>query len=341
MAEINQEKAEVNARIVYWGVEGGGKTTNIRSIFGKLRPDHRGEFRQRPTPLDPTVTYDCLPIELGEIAGLRTQLQIIGVPGAPEHAPTRKALLDQVDGVVFVVDAQRDRIDENLASFEELREAFGDYGRSLSELPLVVQYNKRDLADPFALEELHRRLDLSGTAAFEAVATDGVSVLQTLTTISKRVIRVLRQQAEEALASSTEESLQEGLEEDAAPSDADPPHPQPAEDAPQAGLTSESVPLETTLRTEESHPDADSIELTAVETESLLDSSFDELTDGLDAEVELPGLDASFSIVSVGQAERVGPRSVRLPLVLEEAGGGRLDLALRVSLDDAGGAGES
>jgi signal recognition particle receptor subunit beta len=164
-------------------------------IHAKLRSDHRGELREVPTRLDPSVSYEMLPIELGEIAGVRTRIQIIAVPGGPEQGPTRKQLLDKVDAVVFVVDAQRDRIDANVACFEELRRALAAYGRALESVPMVIQYNKRDLADPFALEELHRKLDIRGAGAFEAVATEGTGVLQTLTTVSKRVIRARREHA--------------------------------------------------------------------------------------------------------------------------------------------------
>jgi len=193
MAETNAERGEVNARIVYWGIEGSGKSTNLQAIHAKLRPDHRGRLEQLPTRLDPTAVYDRLPIELGEIAGVRTRIQIVAVPGASEHAPTRKQLLDRVDGVVFVVDARRERIDENVVAFEELRSALGAYGRRLEQVPLVVQYNKQDLSDPYVLEELHRKLDVRGAAVFEAVAREGAGVLQTLTTISKRVVRTLRE----------------------------------------------------------------------------------------------------------------------------------------------------
>ncbi len=182
----------VDARIVYWGIEGAGTSTNLRVIHAKLRPDHRGNLERIPTRLDPTVAYDRLPIELGEIAGIRTRIQIVAVPGESEHAPTRKGLLDRADGIVFVVDARRERIDENVAALAELRSALAAYGRSLETVPLVVQYNKHDLSEPYVLEELYRKLDVHGAAAFEAVAAEGVGVLQTLTTISKRVVRTLR-----------------------------------------------------------------------------------------------------------------------------------------------------
>ncbi|HME71575.1 MAG TPA: ADP-ribosylation factor-like protein [Myxococcota bacterium] len=202
MAEPAPAQPNVNARIVYWGAPGSGKTANLRMIHAKLRSDHRGELREVPTRIDPSVSYEMMPIELGEIAGVRTRIQIIAVPGGPEQGPTRKQLLDKVDAVVFVVDAQRDRIDANVACFEELRRALAAYGRALESVPMVIQYNKRDLADPFALEELHRKLDIRGAGAFEAVATEGTGVLQTLTTVSKRVIRARRGQTAEAATAS-------------------------------------------------------------------------------------------------------------------------------------------
>lgn len=191
--EERRDAAEVNARIVYWGIPGAGKRTNLRVIHAKLRPDHRGELRELPTRLDPTVHYALLPIELGEVGGVRTRIQVLTAPSGAEQAPTRKQLLDRADGVVFVADAQRERLSENLACFDELRSALAAYGRPLDRVPLVIQYNKRDLSDPYVLEELHRKLGMRGVAAFEAVARDGTAVLQTLTTISKRVIRHRRE----------------------------------------------------------------------------------------------------------------------------------------------------
>jgi hypothetical protein len=131
MAQVSRDSGTVNARILYWGVEGSGKSTNLRVIHQKLRPDHRGELQVRRTPLDPTVSYEVLPIELGDVGGQRTRIEVASVPGAADQAPTRKQLLDRVDGVVFVIDAQPRRIDDNLASFDELRAALGAYGRSL------------------------------------------------------------------------------------------------------------------------------------------------------------------------------------------------------------------
>jgi signal recognition particle receptor subunit beta len=192
MARVLAEGAEVNARIVYWGVEGAGKRTSLTKVSAKLRSDHRGELLETPTPMDPSVGYTVLPIELGEIAGMRTRIELVAVPGGPEHRATRKHLLDQVDGVVLVLDAQASRADENVVIVDELRKSLADYAVPLDELPLVVQYNKRDLSDAYAIDELHRRTGLGNASVFETVATEGTGVLQALSTISKKVIRSLR-----------------------------------------------------------------------------------------------------------------------------------------------------
>ncbi len=297
------DSSAVNARIVYWGAEGAGKRTNLRVIHAKLRPDHRGELRQLPTRLDPTVTYATLPIELGEVGGVRTRIQIVAVPGEREHAPTRKQLLDRTDGVVLVLDARREKLAENLASFEELKGALAAYGRRVDEMPLVVQYNKRDLADPYALEDLHRKLAMRGVAAFEAVAKDGTGVLQTLTTISKRVIRHLRDRADEAAAPPAPRAATPTAKPASAPSAdaatqvrlAPPPvAPAPARPAPPPGVTqlidraafeaSLSAPAAKPLAAmpvvspEDSSPDLHAAPATfadtVAETESLFDAGF-------------------------------------------------------------------
>jgi mutual gliding-motility protein MglA len=312
--------AEVNARIVYWGVTGAGKRTNLRVIHAKLRPDHRGELRELPTRLDPTVTYCMLPIELGEVSGVRTRIQVLTAPSGPEQAPTRKQLLDRVDGVVFVADARRERLSENLACFEELRAALAAYGRSPERVPLVIQYNKRDLSDPYALEELHRKLGLRGVAAFEAVAREGGAVLQTLTTISKRVIRHRREETErEAAASATRPA----------------PSPPPgttqflvrmAEPEPEvgAGLTPELLA---------SDPGDGAAETTAA-AEAFFEPSFREATQLAAPEPE-PALapDRLLHVESLGTPSLAGPQSVHVPVRVRDAKGRTREISLRIQIE--------
>ncbi len=348
MAKLSPEAHEVNARIVYWGVEGAGKRTSLEGVYRKLRPDHRGEMRELPTRLDPSVTFTVLPIELGVVGGLRTRIEMIAVPGAPEHAPTRKQLLDQVDGIVLVVDCQRERAEENLASLEELSKALADYGRSIDEIPLVVQYNKRDLSDAFVTEELHRRLGLADATVFEAVANEGTGLLQALSTISKKVIRALREQSLGAARA----PLAPEPEPDEAPS------PAPSldtDDAPDAGDADDALDLgdpldggdaldagdaldprgalEDAILAEADHPERELAERGARAAESLLrDQPWHHGPD----ELEVPRgarVGEGLVIVSVGEASRVDERSVRVPIVLGDDDGETSTLVLTLRLD--------
>jgi hypothetical protein len=350
MAEFGREDTEVKARIVYWGIEGSGKSTNAQVIHSKLRPDHRGELRTVPTRIDPTVTYDALPIELGQVGDVRTRIQILTVPGAPEHAPSRKQLLDEVDGIVFVVDTQRDRIDENIASLEELRSALASYGRSLEEIPLVVQYNKRDQSDPYALEELHRKLGMQSVAAFEAVATSGTGVLQTLTTISKRVIRHLRKRstadpapaAETAPVELAEPTPPPGTSQilETAAASLDPPATLP--DAPtkwdEENLDA-SAALDPALVYDEDHPDGEAIEAVATETEAAFEPSFQQVTVELEASSTMgskPNASAEMETIhieSIGEARQTGSGAVQIPILLRDEAGRSLAISLRVEIE--------
>jgi signal recognition particle receptor subunit beta len=357
MAEFGREGAEVRARIVYWGIEGSGKSTNVQVIQSKLRPDHRGELRAVPTRLDPTLTYDVLPIELGQIGGVRTRIQIITVPGAAEHAPTRKQLLDQVDGIVFVVDTRRERIEENLSSLEELRGALSSYGRALEEIPLVVQYNRRDQSDPYVLEELHRKLSMRSVAAFEAVATSGTAVLQTLTTISKRVIRHLRERVDGDRAP---EATTESAPSEPEPAQTTPAEPAPVPAAPPPGVSqlletavtspaepaadldgsvAESAAVDPAILYDEDHPDRAAIEATAAEAEATFEPSFQQVTVELEAptrvelDEDVPPTMGAIRIDSVGQTQQTGSGAVRIPIVLRDETGRSLAISLMVEID--------
>jgi len=348
----------VDARIVYWGIEGAGTSTNLQGIHAKLRPDHRGRLEHVPTRLDPSVCYERLPIELGEIAGVRTRIQIVAVPGGAEHAPTRKALLDRVDGLVFVVDARRERIDANVGALEELRSALAAYGRSLEDVPLVVQYNKQDLSDAFVLEELHRKLDVRGAAAFEAVAAEGSGVLQTLTTISKRVVRTLRESRAAASAAASAPVRP------AAASPAPPLAPPPARLAPPAPAPRLPDLEEAALAGSDELDDRDEAVSRAA---GLLDASWPDVAAGYPLEtddgISAPGpLDLKASpldhpvgnagrfglevtaphggapagdwrIVAAGAAEPHGPRGLIVPVVLADGEGRELRLRLSLALE--------
>jgi signal recognition particle receptor subunit beta len=349
MAESKPENALVNARIVFWGVDGSGKTANLQAIHAKLRPDHRGEMRDVSTALDPTVTFEELPIELGEIAGVRTQIRLIAVPGGPEQQHTRKQILDEVNGIVFVVDSQRERLDENIACLAELRDLLAAYGRKLEDVPFVVQYNKRDLADAYFMEDLHRKLAPGDAPVFETVATEMSGVLQTLSTISKRVIRSLREQNAQSPTARPEATPSE-----APPREAEPPtivEERPALDempseapdlAPEPELDPEpptriepmstAERMEAAILEEAENPDFADIDSAAQRAESLLDTSWAQVTSEIEKSDGVR-IGTDLSIVAVGEASRSGERAVRVPLVLGDADGNTARVALTIQLD--------
>ena len=298
---------QVQARILLWGIQGAGKVTTLTTIHSKLQAESRGEIRFEPTPIDPTVRYPALPISLGRVGGVDCRLELIAVPSGEEQALTRKQLLDGIDGIILVIDASPDQIEKNGESIEELRSQLAAYGRSLEECPVVLQYNKRDVADPFAIEDLHRRIGLDKAAVFETIATTGHGVLPTLTTISKHVMRASRSQA-------ANEASQVNLA--AAPA--------VAEDASAQVL---EAALVTNAGADASHS----------ETAETLDLQAEELLGPIDA--EKPKQDDALQIVSAGQAEVGIDGELRVPLVLGDAEGCTRTMTLRLRLDaqDPGG----
>jgi len=324
MAKLSSDESAVNARILYWGIDGSGKTANLHSIHRKLRADHRGEIQRETTVIDPTVEYETLAIELGEVGGVKTRIQMIAVPGGADQAPTRKLLLDQVDGIVMVIDSRRERIEENASSLIELRKMLLDYGRNLEDVPLVLQYNKRDLSDPYALEELHRKLDVKEAAVFESVATDNSGVLQTLSTLSKHVIRSLRGRQ---FSARTETGAAENVDEIGARAERDA--------ATRDQSAQESTPetrMEDAILWEAEHPEAGVLDDLAASAQSALDVPWSEL-EAEGTPLAAARLDSEFSIASVGEASRSGDRAVRIPLVVSDKAGRTSSLVLTIRLD--------
>jgi signal recognition particle receptor subunit beta len=198
MGTADRDAHEIHGKVVYWGPTGAGKSANLQFIHRKLKREHRGELSKQ-TARDGKTTYDVLPVSLGAVRGYKTSIQISTVPGSPQAAGLRKELIQGVDGIVFVADLRPERHDATLASAAELRRHLSAQGRKIEDVPLVLQYNRRDLVDENAVERLHRKLGIKG-ACFEAVASEGTGVLQTLTTLSKLVLGELRKALDEASA---------------------------------------------------------------------------------------------------------------------------------------------
>jgi len=189
MALVNHTTREINAKIVYYGPGLCGKTTNIHMIFHRIAPGQRGKLISLATETDRTLFFDFLPVELGTIKNYKVRFHLYTVPGQVFYNATRKLVLKGADGVIFVADSQRAMLDANLESIANLRDNFAELGINLSDFPVVIQYNKRDLPDVLTVEELNAAMNPRYLPFYEAVATTGDGVLKTFTAISKLVLQ--------------------------------------------------------------------------------------------------------------------------------------------------------
>lgn len=192
MAVFNLRRKEINAKIVYYGPGLSGKTTNLQYIHQKLKPEHRGKLMTLATQTDRTLFFDFLPVEVGEVRGLKTRFQLYTVPGQVFYNATRKLVLKNVDGVVFVADSRREGLTDSLDSLRNLEENLAAHNISINDIPVVLQYNKRDMPTALSREELDRHLNPHGWPVFEGTAHKGGGVLETLTAVCKLVIRTLK-----------------------------------------------------------------------------------------------------------------------------------------------------
>jgi mutual gliding-motility protein MglA len=180
---INHQRGEVSFKVVYYGVGGGGKTTNVEFIHDHINPQLRGGLVSVKTEGDRTLFFDFLYVELTTIKGLKPKFNVYTVPGQPMYTASRRLVLRGVDGVVFVADSQGDRLQENIESLTELGGYLKEKGSSLSEFPFVLQCNKQDLSSAVAPDELSKQLGLNGQPRFGAIATEGKSVFDTMKAI--------------------------------------------------------------------------------------------------------------------------------------------------------------
>jgi signal recognition particle receptor subunit beta len=224
MSMINYAAREINCKIVYYGPGLGGKTTNLEHIYGKVKPDTRGKLISLATETERTLFFDFLPVDLGTIRGFNTRFHLYTVPGQVYYNASRKLILKNVDGIVFVADSQVERMEANLESMQNLYDNMAEYGYDLTRMPFVVQYNKRDLPNAAPIEDLQAALNPGWEPAepakarvtpdpyhagqnlvdqhssgawvervpyFEAVAVAGDGVFDTLKAVSKLVLKAL------------------------------------------------------------------------------------------------------------------------------------------------------
>ena len=224
MSMINYASREINCKIVYYGPGLGGKTTNLEYVYEKVSPNTRGKLISLATETERTLFFDFLPVDLGQIRGFRTRFHLYTVPGQVYYNASRKLILKGVDGVVFVADSQVDRAEANMEAMQNLYDNMAEHGYDLTRMPFVLQYNKRDLPNAAPLAELESMLNpgwevtdperqrntdnpfragelvveklptgewWERVPAFEAVATTGDGVFDTLKAVSKLVVRAL------------------------------------------------------------------------------------------------------------------------------------------------------
>ena len=192
MSFINYSSREINCKIVYYGPGLCGKTTNLQHIYQKTNPDVKGKMISLATETERTLFFDFLPLALGSIRGFKTRFHLYTVPGQVFYDASRKLILKGVDGVVFVADSQIERMEANLESLDNLKVNLKEQGYELDKVPYVVQYNKRDLPNAAELSELQRLCNPLGVPEFEAKATTGEGVFETLKAVAKLVLADLK-----------------------------------------------------------------------------------------------------------------------------------------------------
>ncbi len=188
MVLFNYATREITAKIVYYGPGLCGKTTNLQFIYDSLPSNNKSKMLSLATKTDRTLFFDFLPLDLGKIRGMRTKLQLYTVPGQVYYNSTRQLVLKGADGIVFVADSQDHALDANLESMQNLEDNLKRQGVRIREIPLVIQYNKRDLPNALPVAEMDGEVNKLGAPKYESVATTGLGVEETLKGITQLVL---------------------------------------------------------------------------------------------------------------------------------------------------------
>ena len=192
MSFINFAAREINCKIVYYGAGLGGKTTNLQWIFDQTVAKTGGKMISLATETDRTLFFDFLPLDLGTVRGFKTRFHLYTVPGQVFYDASRKLILRGVDGVVFVVDSQEERMDANYEALENLQENLKEHNYDLMKIPYVLQLNKRDLPSALPVDDLKKAMLRKGEPVVEAVAYKGVGVFETLKETARLVLGELK-----------------------------------------------------------------------------------------------------------------------------------------------------
>ncbi|HEV8524128.1 MAG TPA: ADP-ribosylation factor-like protein [Terriglobales bacterium] len=192
MSFINFAAREINCKIVYYGAGLGGKTTNLQFVYDRTGDQYKGKMISLATETDRTLFFDFLPLDLGTVRGFKTRFHLYTVPGQVFYDASRKLILRGVDGIVFVADSQKDRMDANLEALDNLKQNLSEHGYDFAKIPYVLQFNKRDLPNVLSIQDLGRELVRKGEPIFEAVACQGAGVFETLKEVSRQVLVELK-----------------------------------------------------------------------------------------------------------------------------------------------------
>ncbi len=191
MPLINMAKREISCKVVYYGIGLSGKTTNLHYIHTMVNPRDVGQMVSIDTETERTLYFDLLPLDLGQVHGFHLRFQLYTVPGQVLYQQTRIAVLKGADGVVFVADSQANKLKENMESWTELADQLSRQGKNLSEFPLVMQWNKRDLPDILPTSILEQYLNQYRVPSVESVAVNGRGVMESLRLIINATLRTL------------------------------------------------------------------------------------------------------------------------------------------------------
>ena len=192
MSFINYNSKEINCKIVYFGPSTSGKTTNLQYIYSQTHPEAKGRMISLQTDNERTLFFDFLPLALGTLRGYKVRFHLYTVPGQSYYDASRKLILRGVDGIVLVMDSSVARMEANLESIATLRANLEEQGYEIDKIPLVFQYNKRDLPNVCPHSEMDKILNPRGNPAYEAVANKGIGVLETLKGLSKSILKELK-----------------------------------------------------------------------------------------------------------------------------------------------------
>lgn len=192
MSFINYASKEINCKIVYCGVGLGGKTTNVQYIYEQTQKHQKGKMVTLSTENERTLFFDFLPLSIGDVRGYQTRFHIYTIPGQTFYEISQQFILKGSDGIVFVVDSDPERMESNIESFEALQKSLDQQGYDIGKIPLVFQYNKRDLPDAVSIKELQNTFNPTQRPYVEAVANRGDGVMETLQTICQNVVQELK-----------------------------------------------------------------------------------------------------------------------------------------------------